>query len=334
MKKISINYFNEQMVKGKNAGNKARSDCSKILKKFGYDDVHIFVSKTNWIRTVISLAKTSFLIKRNSNVIIQYPLSKTSCISSFIINVCKIKQCQLSFLIHDLDSLRNIGHLSRMEICFLQKADNLIVHNDKMCNLLKPYIPNTHFFILQAFDYLVNQSIENCIFDDIVVYAGNFKKSKFLESVQDWGIKVNLYGVQTSNLNILCGNNVKYQGVFQPDDLSVIKGSWGLVWDGISAMTCDGMYGKYLKYNAPHKLSLYIAAKLPIIIWDQAAEADFIINNKLGIVIHSLYEIKDMLANISQEEYLILKKNVAIYSERLKKGENLTDILKQLDSSN
>lgn len=56
--------------------------------------------------------------------------------------------------------------------------------------------------------------------------------------------------------------NVMYKGSFKPEQIDHIHGSWGLVWDGNSIEGCEGELGNYLKINAPHKISLYIAAEL------------------------------------------------------------------------
>lgn len=148
------------------------------------------------------------------------------------------------------------------------------------------------------------------------------------------GVKFNLYGAKVDELDLICNDMVSYKGVFQQDDLSALMGNWGLVWDGTSITTCDGLYGKYLKYNAPHKLSLYLVANLPVIIWAEAAEAEFVRDNKLGVIVNSLYEMKSLLEKITQEEYLEMKKNVEDYAHRLRGGLNLGYVLSQIEKSN
>ena len=63
--------------------------------------------------------------------------------------------------------------------------------------------------------------------------------------------KFNLYGVgYTGNTN----KDIKYYGAFPPEQLPyVMQGAWGLVWDGTSSNTCEGVFGEYLRINNPHK---------------------------------------------------------------------------------
>ena len=57
--------------------------------------------------------------------------------------------------------------------------------------------------------------------------------------------------------------------------------NFGLVWDGTSLDGCNGRYGEYLKFNNPHKTSLYLSCGIPVIIWKEAALADFVEEHKV-----------------------------------------------------
>ena len=105
-------------------------------------------------------------------------------------------------------------------------------------------------------------------------------------------------------------------GAFLPEELPyVMDGSFGLVWDGESAKTCSGIYGKYLQINNPHKTSLYLASGIPVIIWEKAALADFVKKYKVGIPIKSLEDLEHTLEAITEDEYdemLIHAKKMAV----------------------
>lgn len=120
---------------------------------------------------------------------------------------------------------------------------------------------------------------------------------------------------------------MKYMGSFKPDNVSFIKGGWGLVWDGDSLSTCTGMIGRYLKYNASHKLSLYISAGVPVILWKESGLSEWITNNKLGIAINSLQELDVVLAEITMDEYEEIQRNVMEMSKKLREGGMLLSAL-------
>ena len=125
--------------------------------------------------------------------------------------------------------------------------------------------------------------------------------------------------------------NIQYNGCFPSDDIPyVIDGQFGLVCDGNSAETCGGPFGEYLRYNNPHKLSLFIASGLPVLIWDQAAECDFVVNNGLGIAIKSLYDIPKVIGRIEEAQYNQMKKSVCEMGDKLRYGYFTTQALNKV----
>ena len=95
---------------------------------------------------------------------------------------------------------------------------------------------------------------------------------------------------------------------------------FGLVWDGESADTCSGVYGDYLRINNPHKTSFYLSCGIPVLIWKEAALADFIIENGCGIVLNSLSEISAKINNLDRTSYIKMKENANQISGKLKMG--------------
>ena len=58
-----------------------------------------------------------------------------------------------------------------------------------------------------------------------------------------------------------------------------------------------------MRYNNPHKTSLYLSSGIPVITWSQAAIADFIKQHNVGIVIDDLNRIDEVLANVTKDQY-------------------------------
>ncbi|MEI3535629.1 MAG: hypothetical protein V8R16_02480, partial [Bacilli bacterium] len=84
------------------------------------------------------------------------------------------------------------------------------------------------------------------------------------------------------------------------------------------------MFGKYLKYNNPHKLSLYLAAGLPVIVWSKSAIAKFVIDNNVGICVNNLNEIND---KIKKSNYELIRNNAIKIGEKIRKGYFLNNCL-------
>lgn len=105
--------------------------------------------------------------------------------------------------------------------------------------------------------------------------------------------KFYLYG---PNYGLEESDNITYGGVLSPEQVpEVLTKGFGLIWDGNTIETCKGGTGEYLRYNNPHKLSLYLSSGLPVIIWKDAAEAKFVCENGVGYTIDSLREIPELM---------------------------------------
>ena len=127
-------------------------------------------------------------------------------------------------------------------------------------------------------------------------------------------------------------SGVIYKGQFSPNDLlKHLDQDFGLVWDGNSIETCDGRYGNYLRYNNPHKASLYLSMGIPVIIWKEAALAKFISKNNLGITIDSLNNLDKVLDQITENEYKTMKSNVLRISEKLRNGSNILNAVEKME---
>ena len=126
-------------------------------------------------------------------------------------------------------------------------------------------------------------------------------------------------------------DNATYHGSFKPDELIAnLYGAYGLVWDGSSTETCSGSYGKYLRINNPHKVSLYIAAGIPVVIWKEAALCSLIEENALGFGISSLDELEEALKS-HEHLYQSYRNNVLNMKEKVCSGGFLKYVLVQID---
>ena len=99
---------------------------------------------------------------------------------------------------------------------------------------------------------------------------------------------------------------------------------FGLVWDGDDLDACTGEWGEYLRWNNPHKLSLYLASGLPVVTWSEAATADFIKEHDVGFTVSSLRDLPGEFAQIPKERYSEMQSNARKLAEKLRSGYFLT----------
>ncbi|WP_034994305.1 hypothetical protein [Liquorilactobacillus vini] len=212
------------------------------------------------------------------------------------------------------------------DIKTLKSYDTLIVHNKHMkSKIVNMGLNNLNICNLEIFDYLVPLDNfikeENFVYNKSVAIAGNlsFEKAGYCYNLPS-NVDFRLYGVNLDLKLFKHRGNIKYFGSFSPEKIYKVKACFGLVWDGPFIDKCGGLYGNYLKYNDPHKVSLYIAAGLPVIVWSEAAISDFIVQNKIGFKISSLNDLYFKLNSISEEDYKQMKNNVLEISKKIKRG--------------
>ena len=67
-------------------------------------------------------------------------------------------------------------------------------------------------------------------------------------------------------------------------------------------------------------MSLFIASKIPVIVWKQSALSDFVKENNIGIVVNDLIEMQEIISNMLEEQYVLLKENIERLSEKVREG--------------
>ena len=340
----------------KNALGKARNDIYHILKELGCQEtvirhpkdarheagtiqkaIYHFTEAKKW------KAKTT-LFQEGDAVIIQYPpINHTVLFSSVVKMWNRIGVRSVAF-IHDLELIRHAADKeSRLrkrvriwleETSVIRKFDYIVVHNERM----KEYLCDRHsiaqdkVLCLDIFDYLsdISSTMGQSDTDSAeVVIAGNLSPGK-AGYVYKLPAKpsFNLYG---ANYKEYYQSNVSYRGAFEADELiGSLKGKYGLIWDGNSPDTCGGVYGHYLMYNNPHKTSLYLAAGIPVLIWEGAAMAAFVKNNQCGFVIRSLKQIEEVINSVSPEQYEEAKRNAIRIGNQLRQGKYTRRIIDRM----
>lgn len=334
MKKV-IATISESAVNGTNAGSKAKDDIIEIAKKVGYEPMIINNPPSH-------LNKLSFLLKSYTGGLkSQYKTDADLIVFQYAgyfnfttdISLKELRKfnpnAKIILLIHDVSALRYQHDKDwQREYKLFNSVDGLIVHNDKMKKWLADHGIKVPMITLKIFDYLTDLPINDNDFNKKVVFAGNLEKSTFLTKL-DINTQVDLFGPKPAENY---PQNITYQGVKKPAELAeFLTQSFGLVWDGDSIHECDGLMGNYEKYNNPHKVSLYLSSGLPVILWKQAALADFITENNLGIAIDDLANLDEVINQITPEQYAEMKKNVHQVAEELRAGKHTLEALKEFE---
>lgn len=312
------------------AGSKAIQDCNYIFSSAGYQDLNIHDAVSTNKKYLFSLLKAVvkllLTIKSKSIIAVQYPLLSGNRQFKFVLKALKLKKVKSYCIIHDLDSLRyaqSDAVIISREVALLNCYDLLIVHNDKMLAWLTEKGVVRPMISLEVFDYihLKNGSSikKQASKTRSIVFAGNLSKSRFIYSLHNINWLFNIYGPYFDDNLKINNPNLTWKGSYPPNEIAEqLDGTFGLIWDGEFVDRLDDKLGNYLKYNNPHKVSLYLAAGIPIIAPKNSAVGDFVQNNQIGFLVSSLNDLNDF--NITPELYQLYQDNVRGLSQKIKSG--------------
>ena len=320
------------------AGTKATKDFSEIAKKMGYEILPLSMrtaQKGNIAKLQRQLGffidwnKIYSSVKEKSVILLQQPFHYPQLTRENILWQLKEKKnVKYISIVHDVEALRKFRYNDYYKHEFetmLKIADIIIVHNQKMAQyFMEQGIPENRLVVLKIFDYL--QKIENPLcptFEKKITVAGNLDVEKcgyIAELTKLTNIEVNLYGPNFDERMKDC-SHIHYKGSYPADEIpEKLTAGFGLVWDGNSLNGCTGESGQYLRYNNPHKLSLYLSSGIPVVIWSKAAEADFVKEHNVGICVDSLFDLQKCFENLLEKDYNLMVHHVHKVSILLREG--------------
>ncbi len=304
-------------------GGKARVDVEDILSGMGA--VNLGLKRTfhknkvaDFFLTAAGVLKFIATVRRGDVVVLQYPVKKYY---RLICRVVRMKGAKTITLIHDLGSFRRRKLTVEEEIKKLSLTDVIIAANQHMIDWLSEKGCRVPMTDQKVWDYLsdskltnIPQPINSCLF------VGDLKPDKngYLYKLP-LSLHIDIYGAGCPD-NI--PENIENHGFADADDIiSNGKGRWGLMWYGPTLdYDENGFVGEYNRYNNPHKIALYIRAHKPVIIWEQAADADFIREKGVGITVDSLENIDKRLAMVSEDEYNQMLSNIDSVASEMAEG--------------
>ncbi len=238
------------------------------------------------------------------------------------------RKIRVVFFLHDLDGVRFRNTLlNALDSTCLDMAYALISASKEMNRVLWDNLHVSHrpkIVEYEYWDYLM-KDVENRRKKNLLCFAGNLAKSTFLSDVPlslvERGFALYGKGMRKDYRGDFCGE-------FDDETIvSEIDGLFGLVWDGNSARTCAGNFGSYLRINASHKFSLYMAAKKPVIVWKESALRHVVEGHQVGLAVSSLDEIPYRVSALSLSEYEKMEENVLHLRHDILTGDHLRKVI-------
>lgn len=314
---------------------KAPGDVVSILDGIGYKSIALdraipsnrWIAQLNWFAWAIKIVFLLSRMPRKSCLIFQLPSGMYDMKIHPLLKLARrLRDLRYVFFFHDLGEIQHkeCKSLDTSTFSIVQMADAIIIHNSQMASWLEERgVARSKMIELKLFDYLHNcRIIQPADKNGAIIIAGRLsvKKCAYLKQIEELvGLQFNLYGL--CDREILGAKNATYKGSFSPEELpGALEGSWGLVWDSQSIDSCNGPTGNYLRYNNPHKASLYLSSGLPLIVWRNSALSAFVREHRIGICVDSLREVSRAIEGLSAKDYAEMIANSRQLSENLRSG--------------
>lgn len=327
-----------KLTNSHDASVKPRTDIAQFLT--GPDtrvvnvpiDVNSKFSKAVGISWTLSAYLREAIAGMNPQVVyIQYPAYSAVVMDHALKILRKRSSSKIVLLVHDVESLRmSADHPEFLtaEIRRFNSVDGLIVHNQAMADWLSDQGATVPMSQLQLFDYINPQRLITDATSSNICFAGNLRKAQFLNDVPFKQLEVDVFGDGLT----LTNSQLIDHGSKSPDELpKYLTDRFGLIWDGDSADTCSGEYGEYLKYNSPHKASLYLSSGLPVIVWSQSALAPVVESLGVGFAVDSLADIEPMLNKLSDADDRRMKHAALNTAKKLRSGQMIESVVDSIE---
>jgi hypothetical protein len=319
-------------------GGIGNHDIDVILEREGYEPIR-FPSATSF-GPLAKLKRFGFLCRMLMNlpadaiIAFQYPVDAK--MAEWAIRAINNGRRKIICIVTDIDGIKDSNEKKlKKDLERLKKFRNFIVHNPSMQRWLQEHGVKGKFACLGLFDYLTTAEPALREHSLEVIYAGNLGYRPFLKRLHELearcpNVQFHLYG-PAGSIDLSTGGNIVYHGISEAHELPPkLVGSYGLIWEGDSIATLHGGFSEYLKYISPHKLSMYIAAGIPVICHPEMAIAGFVTGEGIGIAVTDLSYLEYLLAGIGVEQYETMRNHCLRLRPRVIAGRCLAAAMTEL----
>ena len=318
------------------AGDKAKTDIEAIMLANGFTNIGLQQRRVKnaaaaYFITLASVMKGVMSLRKGDTLVVQYPLKKYY---DFVVKRARARGANVITIIHDLGSFRRKKLTVAAEVGRLNRSSVIVVHSPAMRKWLSDNGVTVPMIELGLFDYRSeSQSSKGTAPAQRprLLFAGNIspRHNEWIYRLAEAQPMVDLilYGGGTDETRKT--DSMKEMGYVDSDTIiATADADYGLVWYGDSLDGGEGALGEYLRYNAPHKTSLYLRAGIPVIVWDQSGIADIVKKLDIGLCVPSLSNINDVIASVSPERYAAMRDNATRVAHRLANGSFVTEALR------
>lgn len=257
------------------------------------DDIANIAAREGWQILTIDRAKQDLDVSNLTSqlqpsdlVVHQFPSYLSIAFEENFQAAVQASRAKFILLLHDFEPLRlNERQMVDREWQLLKQADGLVVHTQEMADAINIPVPT---FQLGLFDYLTELAIPARSLSQDLIFAGTLTKAPW---IKNFPLPLKVFAnLPRKWAQDVLPTNIRLENIMPANEAPAkLPDGIGLVWD--SDEDDKTQYQSYQAINSPHKLSLYLAANLPVILPATSPFTTFITENHLGLGIHDLTEL-------------------------------------------
>ena len=306
-------------IVSKNVAHSAQALGFQELNITGYPNISDQAMRRHHIREAVL-----GVIQPGDLVVVQFPMwTHLNFQAEFFDTIKGIEGVRMVALLHDIPTWmftkgeEEYNRANDFWLNQLKKFDLLIVANEKGAHKLQEDGVHVPMIPMQFWDYFYQGPRQEKQFKKQLYYVGG---RDIIDTTYRASAPLYIYDRHVEQ-KVLESGSVTWLGR-QPSDeiVSRLDGGFGVVVTENLIEKSNMNFVYYNQFNNPTKLSMYLAAGLPVIVSSKTYHASLVKEHGIGLVVDDLNEIDQIFSSMTAADYQKLVDNVKPWQEAISNG--------------
>lgn len=307
-------------IVSKNVAESARTLGFQELNITGYPNISNQAERRHHLREAVL-----GVIQPGDLVVVQFPMwTHLNFQAEFFDTIRGIESVRMVALLHDVPTWmftkgeEEYDRQNDFWLNQLKKFDLLIVANKKGGHKLQEDGIKVPMIPMQFWDYYYSGPRREKHFKKQLYYVGG---RDIIDSSYRAATPLYIYDKHVEKKVLDNSGSIHWLGRKPSDEIvSSLDGGFGVVVTENLVEKSNMNFVYYNQFNNPTKLSMYLAAGLPVIVSSKTYHAQLVEKHGIGLVIDDLNEIDQIFSRMSPEDYHRLLENVKSWQEAVASG--------------
>lgn len=320
--RLNASEYNQKydaiQIVNQNVTQSAKELGFQELNITGYPNISNNITRRQHIREAVL-----GVIQPEDLVVVQFPMwTHLNFQAEFFDAIKNIESVKMVALIHDIPTwMFTEGNDYNRDNDFwlnqLKKFDLIMVANDKMAQKLYEDGVDVAMIPMQIWDYCYRGPKQEKLFRKKLYYVSG---RDIMDIDYTASTPLYFYNKNVENA-VLAYGSVTWAGRKPSDEIvAEIDGGFGIVVSDNIKEKSNMNFAFYNQFNNPTKLSLYLAAGIPLIVASKTPHSKLVAEHGIGLVVDDLNDIDQILAKITAAEYQQMLERVKPWQEAVCKG--------------